>query len=79
MVILIANAGLAALMIPVNLPPAIYRLDLVPELLSKPPKEVGLYARNTGHLEYKADFHNAFLRTNDFTPQNAFGRSFAYR
>ena len=66
-------------MIHLNLPPAIYRLDLVPKQLRDGPKETGLYARNTGHLEYKADFHNAFLRTNDFTPQNAFGRSFAYR
>ena len=68
-------------MIPVVYPPAIYRLreNALDTLLGAPPAEVGLYARDRSSLDYKVDTHKDFLRTNDFTPQQAFGRSFAYR
>ena len=68
-------------MIPVVIPPAIYRLRVISlePLLDLMPAEVGLYATDRSSLEYKVDIHNDFLRTNDFTPQQAFGRSFAYR
>ena len=70
--LVLSPAGLAALVIPVNLPPEIYRLkdDPVASLIS---------IMNMSPLEYKVDKHDDFLRTNDFTPHQAFGRSFAYR
>ena len=79
-------AGLAALVIPVILPPSIYRLKAEPH--PSLPSTKGL--RDVGQealkhliaevcLDCRVDGRLDFLRTKDFTPQQAFGRSFAYR
>lgn len=77
-----AWAGLAALVIPVIAPPRIYRLDLEAQRERFPgasPQELRAGAHSKSDLEYSVDERNDFLRTTDFTPQQAFGRSFAYR
>ena len=74
-------------MIPVILPPSIFRLRAEPHtsllLPSKPVRDGKQDGRNCLFpetcLDYRVGGHLDFLRTNDFTPQQAFGRSFAYR
>ena len=71
-------------MIPVILPPSIFRLKAeAPVSSTKPLRNVRQEALK--HLiaevclDYRVNGRVDFLRTNDFTPQQAFGRSFAYR
>ena len=77
-------------MIPVILPPSIFRLKAEPATLwemsslaglprpKRPIEQRGRFFEAIC-LDYRVDGHQDFLRTNDFTPQQAFGRSFAYR
>ena len=77
-------------MIPVILPPSIFRLKAEPATLwemfrlaglprpKRPIEQRNRFFQPTC-LDYRVDGHQDFLRTNDFTPQQAFGRSFVYR
>ncbi len=70
-----ADTQNAALVIPVKVPPRIYRLD--------PRRDRGGYSlggsRGRVRNYYSIKEGLDWLRTTDFTPQAAFGRSFAYR
>jgi hypothetical protein len=82
------ESGLAALVIPVRVPPRIFRLkpakqEISPflDLLLGPPRSRARPSGRPGsRLVYCCDGRaHQWLRMTDFTEEDAFGRSFAYR